>query len=292
LSREEFASRRWPDLLADREEEVIDRLGSALHRRGDGSLFPVEFSTGSFQWQGRARVVAVVRDITERRRLEGAREEVFSMVSHEMRTPLTAILGFSEYLMENDAALEQRVEFLHLIVRESERLGVLIDNLLGLQRLRAGFGLEDPVPVQLHPLLREVAESFRTPLCRRRIDIDCDDGIPSAFGDSGKIELAMKNLVGNAVKYSPADGTIVLGARAEVGHVLLWVRDEGPGIAADQQEKIFERFYRASGCKGSAGTGLGLALVREVAQAHGGRSWVESMPGQGSTFYLSLPCAT
>jgi signal transduction histidine kinase len=101
----------------------------------------------------------------------------------------------------------------------------------------------------------------------------------------------MTNLFDNALKYSPTGSMIVLGAQADGDRVLLWVRDEGPGIPSDKQEKIFEQFYRLEESRRAAGTGLGLALVREIAHAHGGRVWVESAHRQGSTFYLSLPFA-
>jgi signal transduction histidine kinase len=101
----------------------------------------------------------------------------------------------------------------------------------------------------------------------------------------------LSNLLDNAVKYSPDGSMIVLGARADGDHALLWVRDEGPGIPVDKQEKIFEQFYRLEESRRAPGTGLGLALVREIVHAHGGRVWVESAPRQGSTFYLSLPFA-
>ena len=167
----------------------------------------------------------------------------------------------------------------------------LIDNLLSLKRLLAGYGLENPVVLSLPSLLREVEESFRTPLPRQSIEIDCPETLRPVIGEAVSIHQALKNLLGNAIKYSPVDTTIVVGAQADDDCALLWVRDEGPGIPADQQERIFERFYRVTGRKGPAGTGLGLALVREIVHAHGGRVWVESAPGAGSTFYLSLPFA-
>jgi PAS domain S-box-containing protein len=236
--------------------------------------------------------VEVVRDVTGQRRLEKGRDEAFSAVSHEMRTPLTAVLGFAQFLQENPTSPEQQREYLGLIVREGERLKRLIDNLLGLQRLRAGFGLVNPAPVLLYPLLHEVAEHFRIPLVPQRIEIDCAFDVPPVLGETIRIQEAVNNLLDNAVKYSPAGSTIVLGAKADGDRALVWVRDEGPGIPADKQEKIFERFYRLEERRRPAGTGLGLALVREIAFAHGGRVWVESVPPQGSTFYLSLPFAS
>lgn len=221
----------------------------------------------------------------------GLCDRVFSMVSHEMRTPLTAILGMAEYLLEKEPGPDLRHEFLSIIIKQGERLKDLIENLLSLQRLLAGFGLENPGPVVLSALLQKVAEGFRTPLLRHTIQVDCDAGLSSVYGEAGKIQHAVENLLGNAVKYSPAGSRIVLGARAEGDRALVWVKDEGPGIPAEEQDKIFEYCYRVGGRKSPAGTGLGLTLVREIAQAHGGRVWVESVPGEGSTFFLSLPLA-
>lgn len=235
--------------------------------------------------------VEVVRDVTEQRRLEKSREEAFSAVSHEMRTPLTAVLGFAEFLREYETSPEKRREYLGLIVKEGKRLKRLIDNLLGLQRLRAGFGLSNSAPVLPYPLLHEVAEHFRPPLVSQRIEIDCIPDIPPILGEAVRIREAMTNLVDNAVKYSPPESTIFLGARAEGDRALLWVRDEGPGIPEDKQKRIFERFYRLDEKSRPAGTGIGLTLVQEIAHAHGGSAWVESRPGTGSTFHLSLPLA-
>jgi signal transduction histidine kinase len=206
-----------------------------------------------------------------------------------MRTPLTSVLGFAQYLQDHATTETQQQEYLGLIVKEGERLKRLIDNLLSLQRLRAGFGLVDPGPVLLYPLLYEVAERYRPILTRQRIELDCLPELPRVQGEALKLHEVLSNLVDNAIKYAPPESRIVLGARADGKRVLLWVEDQGPGIPADQQEKIFERFYRMAGPGKIAGTGLGLALVKEIVQAHNGRVWVESEAGRGSTFYLSLP---
>jgi hypothetical protein len=234
--------------------------------------------------------VEVVRDVTEQKRLETSREEAFSAVSHEMRTPLTAVLGFAQFMEENATSPEQQRKYLGLIVREGERLKRLIDNLLSLQRLRAGFGLVSPAPVWIYPLMYEVAEHYRTPLVSQRVEIDCLLDLPPVLGESVRLQEAVTNLLDNAVKYSPPESTIVLGGETDGDRVLLWVRNQGSSIPAEEQEKIFGRFYRLQGHNRPAGTGLGLALVREIAHAHGGRVWVDSDPG-ATTFFLSLPLA-
>jgi signal transduction histidine kinase len=136
----------------------------------------------------------------------------------------------------------------------------------------------------------EVAEHYRTPLVSQRVEIDCLLDLPPVLGESVRLQEAVTNLLDNAVKYSPAESTIVLGGDTDGAGVLLWVRNQGSGIPVEEQEKIFERFYRLQGRNRPAGTGLGLALVREIAHAHGGRVWVDSDPG-ATTFFLSLPLA-
>ncbi len=278
----------WRQMVARIRQEG-SLLFETRYRRRDGGFSEVEVNATVVQAGLQQFIVSVARDLTERRRLEQGREEVFSVVSHQMRTPLTAILGFAEYLIENETAPKQQRELLDLIVSESERLQDLIDNLLSLQRLRAGFGLENSEPVSISSLLQGLVDAFHSPLIRRRIEIECPPDLPAVFGDELKLQQAVRNLVENALKYSPPGSRIDLGARLQGAGVLLWVRDEGPGIPVEKQARIFERFYRGGGGKGPAGTGLGLALVREIAQAHDGRAWVESAPGKGSTFFLALP---
>jgi PAS domain S-box-containing protein len=235
--------------------------------------------------------VEVLRNVTDQRKLEKSREEAFSAVSHEMRTPLTAVLGFAQFMQENPTTPAERQDYLGLILKEGERLKRLIDNLLNLQRLRAGFGLLNPGPVWLYPLLFEAAQHFRSPLAQREIEIDCAPDLPPVLGEAFKLQEAVANLLDNAVKYSPAGSTVVLGAQRDGSRVVVWVRDQGPGIPLGEQERIFERFYRLEGQGKPAGTGLGLALVEEIAYAHRGQVWVKSAPREGSTFYLRLPLA-
>jgi hypothetical protein len=137
-----------------------------------------------------------------------------------------------------------------------------------------------------------VTEHFRTLFVPQRIEIDCASDVPPVLGETVRLQEAVTHLLDNAVKFSPTGGLIVLGVKADGDRALLWVRDEGPGIPADEQEKIFERFYRLEESRRPPGTGLGLALVREIAHAHGGQAWVDSAPGKGSSFYLSLPFAS
>jgi PAS domain S-box-containing protein len=284
-----------PDKYRERVNETVSRDGLriplAYHRKRKGDVFPVEIASGPFFWKNRRLLVGIVRDITERQAIARMKDDMLSGVSHEMRTPLTAMIGFTQYLLDNDTDPEKQQEYLALILRESERLQELIENLLSLQRFRAGFGLLDLRPVDICALMHDVANLFGPTLDKHRLVIECPPGLETISCDEKKIRQALINLLSNAIKYSPDGGTVILGARMEGDFALLWVRDEGIGIPEDSRDQIFERFVRLwnPALRKVGGTGLGLALVKEIVTLHRGRAWVESAPGRGSIFYLSLP---
>lgn len=269
----------------------VTRIPLSHHRRRDGSVFPVEISHGTLEWKGRQMCVGVVRDISERQQAMRMKDEMLSAVSHEIRTPLTAILGFAEYLRDQEVEPGQAREYLDIIAREGERLKELTDNLLDLQRLRAGFGTENFQPVPVPPLLSSVVHLYSQTSPCHRLHLDCPPELPPLWGDERQLRRALQNLLANAIKYSPAGGDVRLGARQEGAFLTLWVKDDGIGIPAEAQEQIFENFFRLNHRDGQkiGGTGLGLALVKAVVQVHRGQVWVESAVGAGSRFLLSLP---
>jgi PAS domain S-box-containing protein len=235
--------------------------------------------------------VGVVSDITEQTTLERMKDEMISAVSHEMRTPLTAMLGFSEFLLENRVDDSQLHDYLGIIHRETGRLNELINNFLDLQRIRAGQAVYHFAPLAVQPLLEEAAVLFTAAPLQHTITVRPCSDLPLLTGDEGRLHQVLTNLLSNAVKYSPVNGEIILSARQEGEFITIRVEDQGIGIPAEKLEKIFDRFYRvdATDRRATGGTGLGLALVREIVQAHGGRVWVESTEGKGSTFSFSLP---
>jgi PAS domain S-box-containing protein len=260
------------------------------HRRKDGSVFEVEVSVGSFTWKNQRMFAAFFRDISERKRIEQLKDDMLSAVSHEMRTPLTAILGFTDYLMKSDDSPEKQKGYLDIIQQQSERLKELVDNHLNLQRLRAGYGVGAIHPVEILPLLHGVSNMFSSSRGRERIRIQCSDDLPPIKGDENQLYRALHNLLSNAIKYSLEDQEILLGARRDGDTVILFVKDEGVGIPIEHQTTIFERYFRVpSEHHNMHGTGLGLSLVQEIVKAHNGRIWLDSAPGQGSCFYLKLP---
>jgi signal transduction histidine kinase len=242
---------------------------------------------------GRRARLHVGVDISERKEIEQMKDEMISAVSHEMRTPLTAMLGFTEYLQENEVDRAQLKNYLETIHKETERLRDLIGNFLDLQQIRARMTTYRMEQVDTCLLIRDAAGIFALGLSGERLIVECPVDLPPVKGDEARLHQVLTNIITNALKYSPAQSRVSLGAETAGDQVVMWVKDDGCGIPAELQEKIFEKFYRIdnSDRRHLGGTGLGLALVREIVTAHGGRVWVKSEVGKGSTFFISLPKA-
>jgi len=248
----------------------------------------------AIRWpDGRMVRLEIAVDISEQKEMERMKDEMISAVSHEMRTPLTAMMGYSEFMLETPVDEKQRKSYLTTIYKETARLNELIGNFLDLQQIKARLTTYRFRPVAVEPLLRDAADLFTADHDRHRLSIDIPRGLPPIKGDEARLHQVLTNLISNAVKYSPPGSLVSLGARCDGENVTFWVRDEGQGVPLELQEKIFERFYRLDNTDRRlvGGTGLGLALVKEIVTAHKGQVWVESAPGTGSTFFVSLPVA-
>jgi PAS domain S-box-containing protein len=243
---------------------------------------------------GRPVHITVAVDITDLKGVMQMQENLLSSLSHEIRTPLTAMCGYTEFLLENRVGEGELREYLGIIKRESERLNELLDNCLDLQRLRATASLACLEPLALPPLMEEAAAFFSARSTRHRIRVSAPPNVPPVFIGEQHLYEVLSNLLSNAVKYSPGGGEIVLGVKGEDnGTVVLWVQDEGIGMPPEVLEKVFDRFYQVDSGDRRAfgGTGLGLALVKEIVAAYGGSVRVESTLGKGSTFFVELPAA-
>lgn len=246
----------------------------------------------AIRWtDGRIVRMEIAIDITERKEMERMKDEMISAVSHEMHTPLTAMMGFTEFLLENEVDREQQKQCLRTIYKETERLSELINNFLQLQRLKASMVKFRIAPVPVGLLLADAASLYAAASKQHRIVVECPPELPPIRGNEEQLYQVLSNLISNAIKYSPEGGDVTVGARGEADSVTIWVKDQGMGISPEFQEKIFERFFRVDNTdrRKVGGAGLGLTLVREIVAAHGGRVWVESALGAGSTFYVSLP---
>lgn len=247
----------------------------------------------AIRWtDGRLVRMEIAVDITERKEIERIRDEMISAVSHEMRTPLTAMIGFTELLLEQELEPATRREYLGIIHKESERLNELIGTFLQIQSHSSRSELAKFRPLPVREQLERAVAVYANVSRSHRLSIDCPPSLPEIRGDEEQLHQLLCNLLSNAIKYSPAGGTVTVGARQEGVEIVIAVRDEGIGIPAELQELIFEKFYRIDNTdrRQSGGIGLGLALVREILILHGGRAWVESAPGKGSTIFVALPC--
>jgi PAS domain S-box-containing protein len=275
-------------MLQSKKPQCAEFQVPGLDRHYFSAAYPLLNEKGEL-WGG----VLTMRDVTEQKKIERMKDEMLSAVSHEMRTPLTAMLGFVEFMLENEITPEQQRDYLETVYRETVRLGELINNFLDLQRLQSDMETYHMAPFQVELLLREAVHLFAVASKKHRIVVYSSEDLPEIPGDFARLQRVMKNLISNAIKYSPAGGTVTLGARREEEKIVIWVEDEGMGIPAESLDKVFNRFYRVNhrGPTPPGGIGLGLALVREVVRAHGGEVWVESEVGKGSTFYFTLPVA-
>jgi signal transduction histidine kinase len=234
------------------------------------------------------------RDIRREVELAETRSRFVSAVSHELKTPLTAIRMFAETLHEGGAGDEgTQSEYLETIVNESERLTRLLNNVLDFSKIERGQKTYRREPESLEEIVRVTARAMRYPLEQKRfaLKLEVEAGMPPARVDRDAIEQAILNLLANAMKYSGDSRDIVLRLRSHDGEAVIEVADRGVGIEPTEVPRIFERFYRVSSPENDRipGTGLGLTLVQHIALGHDGRVTVTSVPGEGSTFSLHIP---
>ena len=241
--------------------------------------------------------VTTIADVTMEREIGQMKTEFVSTVSHELRTPLTSIKGYIDLVLEGEAGdlTEAQEEFLGIVKDNSDRLVVLINDLLDISRIESGRVVLKIEPVDLGDTLADSVGTFRAVLDAGDIGLEValPDDLPRVAADRVRVGQVVTNLVSNAVKYSPDGGTITVSARVEVGEVVLSVTDTGIGIGEEDQESLFAKFYRvdSSYTREVGGTGLGLAICKSIVELLGGRIWVESTLGAGSTFSFSLPVA-
>ncbi len=245
---------------------------------------------------GEPHVLVVLNDITRLNELEQIRKEFVANVSHELKTPITSILGFVETLSEG--ALEetdQAHRFLDIIANQTHRLNAIIEDLLQLSRLEQNHQQITTEEIQLQALCRRVRDNVESRAQEKRIRIREYPGtLTTARAAGSLLEQAITNLVDNAITYCPEGTTIDLTFERDADALRITVADDGPGIPYVDQPRLFERFYRVDRARSRSlgGTGLGLAIVKHIAHAHGGSVAVESVPGQGSVFRISIPQTT
>jgi two-component system phosphate regulon sensor histidine kinase PhoR len=238
--------------------------------------------------------VLTFHDATERRRLERIRRDFVANASHELRTPLTSIRGFVEALEDGAVAEPETAQrFLGKIRTHADRMATLVEDLLALSRLESGGRAPEWEETRPSEVAEEVVASFAGSATRKDISLrHLDRGAPGVVTDPERLRRILENLVDNAVKYTPEGGRVeVTTSSGPDGAARIEVADDGPGIAAEHLARIFERFYRVDKARSRelGGTGLGLSIVKHLAEGMGGSVSVQSEPGKGSRFLVSLP---
>ena len=295
--------------------------GLDLHaQRKDGTLIPVEISLSPVSTESGVQVIAVVRDVAERRkteqqlrtlqqsymhelearqqeaeRLNRLKSEFMASISHELRTPLHTIIGFAELLGEDHGSPlnEKQKRFLHHIQADSEHLLGLINDVLDLSRIEAGGLRLATQPLSLAPVIAEAVNAIRPYAAEKRVAVEVDGLVEGAdvVADPLRVRQILYNLLSNGIKFTPEGGSVTVSAAAKGRFVQVTVADTGVGIPEEECLRIFDKFYQtgytAVGTR--QGTGLGLTICKQLVEMQGGTIWAESEVGQGSRFHFTLP---
>jgi len=240
---------------------------------------------------GTVSKLALFHDITERKKIDELKDDFIGMVSHELKTPLTVVLGAIETAASKGVTPQEAKSLLEDAVWGAESMADIVDNLLELSRWQANRLTLTPELLNVRSVINRIVRQISRKQPRHDLKIEVPDDLPEVNADLIRIERVLENLIGNAIKYSPDGGEIKITARAGSEFVIVGVHDKGIGISAADQSKLFQRFQRLETTPGSSlqGVGLGLVVCRRLVEAHGGRIWVESEPGKGSSFYFTLP---
>ena len=239
-------------------------------------------------------IVTIFRDITKEKEIDKMKTELVSMVAHELRSPLTSIAGFSELLLDTGVTREQSKEYAEIILKESNRLGDLINKFLDISRIESGKSQIHKTNVSIDQIIESILE-MNMYLAERKgmhVNIEIPENISSVVVDREMIGEVILNLFSNAVKYSPLNKSISITLQDEENEQIVSIADKGYGISEESLSKVFDKFYRVTDnekIQEINGSGLGLSLVKEIIELHNGSIWVKSEINRGSTFSFSIP---
>lgn len=244
-----------------------------------------------------AGVATILVAVEKQRRITALKTDFVANVSHELKTPLALVRMFGEMLQSGRvASAEKQKEYLDIIVGESERLSSLIENVLDFARVERGREAYEFAVGDVGAAVASAVQVYRYRAEREKVElqVEIEPGLPPARHDPRAMQLALINLFDNAIKYAPETGVVKVVVRREGDSIVVRVTDRGPGVPPEDQARIFERFVRGAGAGGGEGphvrgSGIGLALVKHIAESHGGKAWVESRVGQGATFVVTIP---
>jgi two-component system, NtrC family, sensor histidine kinase KinB len=272
--------------------EIVTRQEIVI-RRPDESQVTVMVNCAAFDGPDGSRptAIAIFQDISALKEIDRLKSEFVNLISHDLRNPLTVIWAVAQWFDRAISAGPATRERQHVdvLLRATKQMSSLIDDLVESTRLEGGRLHIDMISVDLADLVKQISQRVGTPDDRGRISVDHAEPMPAVQLDPDRIERAIVNLMGNALKYSPANEPVVVRIRQSGGEAIVSVHDRGVGIPADELPRVFERFYRATTATRAEGLGLGLYITRLIVEAHRGRVWVESTPNLGSTFFIALP---
>jgi len=287
-------------LVGKRLKDAIDNaeLHALLDRAESGSLkyHEINFDDGrvfNAQYAPIPRIGAAVtmQEISYLKELDRLKNDFIDTISHDLRSPLTAIMGYTELLERTSPLNETQIDFLHRLQGSVDHVRNLVNELLDLGRLDAGFDTRREY-VQLKDVLHFSLKMFEEQIKEKNLQLitDISDNMQEIRVNPIRIRQMLDNLVGNAIKYTPQNGSVKIHMSIQNDQVIFKVEDTGPGIQPEEQGKVFDKFYRASTVPDYVeGTGLGLAIVKSIVDSHQGRVWVDSVVGSGSTFTVLLP---
>ena len=288
-------------------ETVARRMGhrdaTIVGLRKTGEEFPADAAISKLEIGGGKTLTVALRDITDQRRLEDqlrralqARDEVLGIVAHDLRNPLSAISLQAAALGRGGPELERsNQQAAERISRAANRMDRLIQDLLDVTRVEAGALRLQCSPLSVRDLVIEAVTAQRSlaDSSGRRLELDLDrEEFPEVWGDRNRLLRVFENLIGNAIKFTEAGGRVTVGAATREGEVVFRVSDTGCGVSPENLPHVFDRFWQAAEHAGRLGAGLGLPITKGIVEAHGGRIWVESTLGRGSTFFFAIPAAT
>lgn len=261
----------------------------------EGVVRPIEIHVSEIHIRGTENIQWILRDISERKNLENLRNDLAAMIYHDLRSPLANIVSSLD-LMKNllpEGGDNAAVQLHEIAVRSTMRLQRLISSLVDINRLEAGQPIVNKKNIQVIQLIDEAVLTVSPNANGKHLTIEkmIFTELPSISVDNDMIHRVVVNLLENAIKFSPQDGKLIVGAKANLGQVTLWVEDRGPGIPPAEIPRLFNKYVRLQGQGNIKGLGLGLAFCRLAIEAHGGKIWVENATEGGSRFLISLPAA-
>ncbi len=297
LKREEIIGKRVLEVLPGLEKQWLDRYaevaqtGKTIRFESYSAELGKYYEVVAFRPE-EGQFATLFFDITERKNAEEQRNDLVRAISHDLRNPLTAVLGQSQLLQQTleRAGFDGRAQrSVRAIIVGSQRMGAMIEDMVDSTRLESGQLRLERQPTELRPFVSDLLQRSTGVLDVGRVTVEIPGDLPPVDVDPNRLERILVNLLSNALKYSPEGTEVRVGAERRDRQVRIWVQDRGIGIPTEDRPHLFERFYRAKGARQAEGLGLGLYITRMLVEAHGGRIWVESDVGKGSTFSFTLP---